>query len=138
MIRAQVRNADTSLRPGMFARVRLFTSDAQDALVVPEEALVPQGDEQFVFKVVDGKARARRRSRSASAATARSRSCSGVGPGRHVVTAGQLKLRDGVAVRIAGAPVNAAPRRRRQRRARRRRRRGCAAKNGPARRTPKS
>ena len=28
----------------------------QDALVVPEQALVPQGDEQFVFRVVDGKA----------------------------------------------------------------------------------
>ncbi len=56
MIRAIVRNADTALRPGMFARVRLITRDAQDALVLPEQALVPQGDEQFVFRVVDGKA----------------------------------------------------------------------------------
>jgi len=55
VIRAQVRNADTSLRPGMFARVKLVTKDAQDALVVPEQALVPQGEDQFVFKVVDGK-----------------------------------------------------------------------------------
>ena len=51
-----VRNHDTSLRPGMFARVRLITRDEQDALVVPEQAIVPQGDEQFVFRVVDGKA----------------------------------------------------------------------------------
>ncbi len=58
--------------PGMFARVRLITKDEQNALVVPEQAIVPQGDEQFVFRVVDGKARAASRSRSASAATARS------------------------------------------------------------------
>jgi len=35
VIRALVRNQDTSLRPGMFARVRLITRDAQDALVLP-------------------------------------------------------------------------------------------------------
>jgi len=56
VIRAQVRNADTSLRPGMFTRVRLVTKDVQNALVVPEQSLVPQGEEQYVFKVVDGKA----------------------------------------------------------------------------------
>ncbi len=56
VIRAQVSNADTALRPGMFARVRLLTKDELDALVLPEQALVPQGDEQFVFRVVDGKA----------------------------------------------------------------------------------
>ena len=56
VIRAQVKNADASLRPGMFARVRLITSESADSLVVPEQALVPQGSEQFVFKVVDGRA----------------------------------------------------------------------------------
>src|SRR4029453_3445040 len=39
VIRAVVRNPDTSLRPGMFTRVRLITRDAQDAMVVPEQAL---------------------------------------------------------------------------------------------------
>ena len=56
VIRAQVRNQDTTLRPGMFARVRLLTHDTQEALVVPEQAIVPQGDEWFVYRVVDGKA----------------------------------------------------------------------------------
>ena len=40
----------------MFARVRLITKDVAEALVVPEQALVPQGNEQFVFKIVDNKA----------------------------------------------------------------------------------
>ena len=56
VIRAVVRNPDTSLRPGMFARVRLITRDAKDALVLPEQALVPQGDQQFVYRVIDDKA----------------------------------------------------------------------------------
>ena len=76
VIRALVKNADTALRPGMFARVRLITRDQQDALVVPEQAIVPQGDEQYVFRSSTAR-RFARRSPSASAATARSRSSAG-------------------------------------------------------------
>jgi membrane fusion protein (multidrug efflux system) len=107
VIRAQVRNADTSLRPGMFARVRLVTKDVQNALVVPEQALVPLGEEQFVFKVVDGKA-LRAKVEVGQRRDGKAEVVQGVGPDDTIVTAGQLKLRDGVAVRIAGAPVNAA------------------------------
>ena len=40
------------LRPGMFARVTSVFSVNEAALVVPEEAIVPQGGRQFVIKVV--------------------------------------------------------------------------------------
>lgn len=40
------------LRPGMFARVTTVFSINAAALVVPEEAIVPQGGRQFVIKVV--------------------------------------------------------------------------------------
>ena len=40
------------LRPGMFARVTTVFSVNDSALTVPEEAIVPQGGRQFVFKVV--------------------------------------------------------------------------------------
>lgn len=40
------------LRPGMFARVTTVFSVNPAALVVPEEAIVPQGGRQFVIKVV--------------------------------------------------------------------------------------
>jgi membrane fusion protein (multidrug efflux system) len=39
------------LRPGMFARVLTIFSVDDAALVVPEEALVPQGGKQFVFRL---------------------------------------------------------------------------------------
>lgn len=43
---------DAPLRSGMFARVSTVFSVNHAALVVPEEAIVPQGGKQFVIKVV--------------------------------------------------------------------------------------
>ncbi len=40
------------LRTGMFARVTTVFSVNEAALVVPEEAIVPQGNRQFVFKLI--------------------------------------------------------------------------------------
>ncbi len=51
---ARVDNPGTLLKPGMFARPRVVFSVRPAAVVVPEEALVPQGARQFLFKVVDG------------------------------------------------------------------------------------
>ena len=112
VIRAMVRNPDTSLRPGMFARVRLITRDAQDALVLPEEALVPQGDQQFVYRILDGKA-VRTKVDVGQRRDSKVEILNGVDKDDMVVTAGQLKLRDGAPVNIAGtappAPTVAAP-----------------------------
>ncbi len=102
VIRAIVRNSDTSLRPGMFARVRLITRDAKDALVLPEQALVPQGDQQYVFRIVDGKA-VRTKVEVGQRRDAKVELLSGLAKDDLVVTAGQLKLRDGVPVTVAGA-----------------------------------
>jgi membrane fusion protein, multidrug efflux system len=106
VIRAIVKNADTALRPGMFARVRLITRDQQDALVIPEQAIVPQGDEQYVFKVVDGKA-LRTKVSVGQRREGKVEIVAGVGAGDTIVSAGQMKLRDGVAVSIAGNGVRA-------------------------------
>ena len=108
VIRAQVRNQDTALRPGMFARVRLFTEARADALVLPEQALVPQGDEQYVFRVIDGKA-VRTRIGVGQRRDALVEIVAGLALGDVVVSAGQLKLRDGVPVKVAaGARPDAA------------------------------
>ena len=109
VVRAMVRNPDTSLRPGMFARVRLITRDARDALVLPEQALVPQGDQQFVYRIADGKA-LRVRVEVGQRRDAKVEILNGVAKDDLVVTAGQLKLRDGVPVTVAAsAPPPAAP-----------------------------
>ncbi len=109
VIRAQVRNADTALRPGMFARVKLLTKDERDALVLPEQALVPQGEEQYVFRVIDGKA-ARTKVELGQRRDGRVEVVKGIAAGETIVTAGQLKLRDGTPVTLAAvakAAVNA-------------------------------
>jgi membrane fusion protein (multidrug efflux system) len=112
VIRAMVRNPDTSLRPGMFARVRLITRDSQDALVLPEQALVPQGDQQFVYRVVDGKA-VRTKVEVGQRRDSKVEILTGLAKDDLVVTAGQLKLRDGASVSVAAAagavPPVAAP-----------------------------
>jgi membrane fusion protein (multidrug efflux system) len=101
VIRAQVRNQDTVLRPGMFARVRLITKDQADAMVVPEQALVPQGTEQYVFKIVDDKA-ARVKVETGQRRDGKVEILAGLVAGDLIVTAGQLKIRDGSPVTVIG------------------------------------
>jgi membrane fusion protein (multidrug efflux system) len=101
VIRAQVRNQDATLRPGMFARVKLITRAEKDAVVLPEEALVPMGTERFVFRVIGGKA-ARTKVETGQRRDGLVEILSGVTKGDIVVTAGHLKLREGSLVKIIG------------------------------------
>ncbi len=109
VIRAQVPNRDGRLRPGMFARVRLFTSGEKDTLVVPEESLFPVGEDKFVYKVVDGKA-TRQKIDIGQRREGKVEVVNGLTPEDMVVTAGIIKLREGVAVTIAkSAPDSSDP-----------------------------
>ena len=109
VIRAIVRNPETSLRPGMFTRVKLITRDAKNALVVPEQAIVPQGDEQYVFRIVDGKV-SRVKVDIGQRRDTKVEILKGLDANDVVVTAGQLKLRDGMPVTISNpnGPASAA------------------------------
>jgi membrane fusion protein (multidrug efflux system) len=99
LVRAKVPNADQRLRPGLFARVTVLLQLKEDALTIPEQAIVPQGDSQYVFKINDGKATLTK----VSVGMRRSGQVEildGLGVGDEVVTAGQLKLRDGTPVSV--------------------------------------
>ena len=106
VIRAQVPNVDGKLRPGMFARVRLFTSGSKDAFVVPEEALFPVGDDKYVYKVVDGKAQ-RQKIEIGARRDGKVEVVNGLTANDVVVTAGVIKLREGAAVQLANTPTAA-------------------------------
>ena len=56
-VRAQIANPDGRLRPGQFARLQLQARGDTTALLIPEQALMQQGEERFVYTVVDGKAK---------------------------------------------------------------------------------
>ena len=108
VIRAQVPNRDGRLRPGMFARVRLFTSGMRESIVVPEEALFPLGDDKYVYRVVDGKA-ARQKIEIGQRREGRVEVVSGLSPEDVVVTAGVIKLREGAPVQVANSPAAPPP-----------------------------
>ncbi len=102
LVRARLPNPDEKLRPGMFGRVSLQLAAHANAVVVPEQAIVPQGDKAFVFKVVEGKAKLTavklgvRRAGDVEV-------LEGLAAGDTVVTDGQLKIRDGAPVSVLGA-----------------------------------
>ncbi len=50
---ARGAGAAAPLRPGMFARVTTVFAVKEAAVLIPEEAIVPQGGRQFVIKVVE-------------------------------------------------------------------------------------
>jgi membrane fusion protein (multidrug efflux system) len=110
LMRATLPNEGLRLRPGMFARVRLILQERANVAVVPEEVLVPApGNVQFVYRVVDGKAQ-RVEVKTGARRGTRVEIVSGVQAGDVVVTAGQLKLRDGAPVQVVGAgAAGAAP-----------------------------
>jgi membrane fusion protein, multidrug efflux system len=102
LLRARLPNPDGILRPGLFARVTLVLNEREDAIQVPEQALVPQGGDQFVFRVVDGKA-ALTKVQVGIRREGMVEITQGLGPEDQVVTAGQLKIRDGAPVQpLAG------------------------------------
>jgi membrane fusion protein (multidrug efflux system) len=53
-VRGCIDNRQQQLRPGMFARVNAVFGSRDNALVIPEEAIIPQGGRAFVVKVVAG------------------------------------------------------------------------------------
>lgn len=87
------------LRPGQFARLNAVFGVNESALVVPEEAVVPQGNKQFVVKVVEGKSQ-RQEVVLGVRRQGKVEVTQGLAQGDVVVLAGQQRLqKDGTAVR---------------------------------------
>lgn len=119
-IRGCIDNRRLELRPGMFARVTPVFGVRDDARVIPEEAIVPQGGRQFVYKLVVGPDQDTRIARRVEVKVGvrqpgRVEIVEGLQAGDVVVTAGQQRIqRDGMPVRVmdlgrAAAPAAAAP-----------------------------
>jgi len=100
--RGRMANPDGLLRTGMFARVSLTLAQRANAVVVPEEALVPVGEQQYVYRIDEGKA-VRQRVRTGLRRDGKVEIVEGLRGGEQVVTAGQPKLTgDATEVRIVG------------------------------------
>jgi membrane fusion protein (multidrug efflux system) len=99
IVRALVPNDDGLLKPGMFLNVHLSRGTA-DVLVVPEESLVPEQGDVFVYVVQDGKA-SKRRIQTGQRTVGNVQVTDGLQAGEVVVTEGTQKLRDGASVSVA-------------------------------------
>jgi membrane fusion protein (multidrug efflux system) len=104
-VRATVPNRDGALKPGMFLTVDL-SQDERPALVIPEEAVVPEQARQFVY-VVEGTAVAKREVSLGRREPGFVEVTAGLVAGDRVVIEGTLKLRDGASVVEAGGERSA-------------------------------
>jgi membrane fusion protein, multidrug efflux system len=112
LLRALVPNPGVRLKPGMFARVSLVLGTRENALLVPEQALVPRGNDNFVFRIVEGKA-ALAKIELGVRRPGEVEIIKGLSTGDQIVIDGQLKLQDGTPVNVlADKPENTSPPRR--------------------------
>lgn len=117
---ARIDNPDGLLRPGQFMQVSLYIDTRQNAVIIPESALVIEGTRIEAFVIEDDKA-TRRRVRVQERFPGLVEIAEGIRPGDIVVTSGVQKLREGTPVDpvqdpdleslgvIAGAPIDQQP-----------------------------
>lgn len=97
-VRAKISNPELLIRPGMLLQILVQKSVSQ-SLVIPESALVPIDDQQYVFVVEEGKAK-RLTVQLGVRKPGQVQILSGLTEGQQVVTQGTLRLQDGTAVKI--------------------------------------
>ncbi len=105
-IRALIDNHDGRLRPGMFMTVKLVRPEGQ-ALMLPEQAIVPENEQHFVYVVADGLAH-KREVKIGRRRPGEVEVLQGLTADDGVVIDGTLNLRDGVPVRVQGGDALAA------------------------------
>jgi membrane fusion protein (multidrug efflux system) len=105
MVRALVPNRDGALKAGMFLTVDL-SKERRAALMVPEQALVPEQARQFIY-VVQGPKVNKREVKLGRREPGFVEITDGLRAGDHVVIEGTLKLREGSLVRELGVAPTA-------------------------------
>jgi membrane fusion protein (multidrug efflux system) len=100
LLRARLANDHGRLRPGVFARVKVLFDERESVLLVPETALIPTGQTQYLYRVVGDRAQ-RVEVQTGMRRASEVEVIGGLSPGDKIVVAGQLKLRDGTPVSLA-------------------------------------
>jgi membrane fusion protein, multidrug efflux system len=104
VLRGRLPNRDGLLRSGMFARVTLLVDERNDAIMVPETALMPVGQDHFVFRVINDKA-VMTKVKVGQRRQGRVEIVDGLAKDATIVIEGAVKLRDGAAVRAVPVPA---------------------------------
>lgn len=99
ILRARMANTESVLRSGMFARVSLLLDDNVQRVLVPEAALMPVGQEHFVFQVGETGRASLTKVKIGQRRGGEVEIAEGLANDAVIVTEGVLKLRDGSAIR---------------------------------------
>lgn len=102
-LKASIPNENGLLKPGLFTNVSLIIGEQGETIMVDEAAVDREGEIEFVWIVEKGKAR-RNRVLTGSRENGKIEIVAGIRAGQIIVTAGQLKLGDGVKVKITNMP----------------------------------
>jgi membrane fusion protein (multidrug efflux system) len=111
-VRACIDNRQLQLRPGMFVRVNTVFGARDNARVIPEEAIVPQGGKQFVIKLLKGPSEQTRTTQRVEVkvglrSPGKVEILDGLEPGDTVITTGQQRVqRDGTVVTVVSPGIN--------------------------------
>jgi membrane fusion protein (multidrug efflux system) len=98
-VRALIKNKDESLLPGAFAKVKLALEKSEDAIMIPNSSVLPQGRSKFVFLYKGGKAKQMEISTGVRDST-NIQVLNGITKGDTVITTGLLYLRPDVDVKL--------------------------------------
>lgn len=98
-LQAAFENPDGALRPGAFVNVELVLERREEALLVPEQALIREGNEAYLFTVGEDDRALRRTVATGEHQGGMVEITDGLEPGARIVIAGQQRLRDGQPVR---------------------------------------
>ncbi|MDP3533091.1 MAG: efflux RND transporter periplasmic adaptor subunit [Alphaproteobacteria bacterium] len=104
--KATLPNADYRLKPGLFARLQLVLSEKPQALFLPENSIVPVGNDTFVYTFNEGKAHMQKVKMGLKEAQ-EIEILEGVTKESMVIATGQHKLFEGMAVEPLKTEVSA-------------------------------
>ena len=101
LVKAKVANSNLRLKPGMFASLDLTLKVKDQAVVIPEAALMPQGDRVMVYVVDEQMTAQLRPVKPGLRQAGRVEIMEGIKEGETVVVEGWQKARPGGKVRLA-------------------------------------
>lgn len=97
-VKAKVANEDLRLRPGLFTQIKVQLGTNENALLIPEEAVIPNDNMFLVMKMDENNTVAITPVTLGARKKAQVEVVSGISAGDVVVTAGHIKLRPGMPI----------------------------------------
>ena len=107
LVKARIANPDAKLKGGMFASLELRLQLRESALVIPEPAIVNNGDLTMVFALTASNTAQMKPVKLGLRLAGKAEVLSGLTVGEMVVVEGVQKLRPGAPVKLAGAEATA-------------------------------